>query len=229
MLSRLLDNPLWLKNEQAPRYFTTAFAATLVAALSIVLVQFYQTYFYQVPTNTTPTRIANNTDSYKAQTITSRHLFGQLTAVNEQQLDRLNLPHTQLQLILRGAFTSSDPTRASAIIEIPDKKTLSFKIKSTVYGNALLHAVYRDRVVLSRSGQLETLYFPEPQQADTSGSRQLSTPGVPSDIIDLVKEHATLNDVKEVSTQLSSPTITAEQRRQLIRQRLQELRNRAKK
>ena len=231
MLSRLFNNYSPLESEQAPRISAIAVAVAALTVLTIILIQSYQAYSYRPQTSKTAPRPAPQSD-YKAHTITSKHLFGRLAAGNAQQLDQLNLPQTGLQLVLRGAFTSSNQALASAIIEIPGQSTHAYKIGSNVYGNTRLHAVYRDRVVLSRSGQLETLYFPEPQSGNTGaviGSlSQNEQAAIPAEVVDLVRENATLDDVKEITTQLSSPTLTAEQRRQLIRQRLQELRNRAK-
>jgi general secretion pathway protein C len=229
VLSRLLDYNSLLENEQAPRYCAIALAVVLVAVLANSIFQSYQTFSHQPLFQKSTTDSPVKREPYKAQTITGQNLFGQIAAGNKQQLDQLNLPQTRLSLVLRGAFTSSDPKRSSAIIEVPGQKTHSFKVNNTVYGNAKLHAVYRDRIVLSRSGQLETLYFPKPSESTKATSASQTAPNISPDVMDLVRERATLSEVTEVAKQLSSKTMSADQRQQLIRQRLQELRNRTRK
>ena len=229
MFSRLLDNASFLDHEHTPRACAVALGCVFIGALTLLAVQFIQTANYQPYQQQPSTQRSTEPSSYKSQTITSQHLFGRVAAGSAQQLDKLNLPQTQLQLLLRGVFTSSNPRLASAIIEIPGQKTHAYKVNSTVYGDAKLHAVHKDRIVLSRDGQLETLYFPQTEIASSS-SHPVAAPntGVTSDIVNLVKENATLSEVTSVAKQLSSAKITPEQRQQLIRQRLQELRDRAR-
>lgn len=153
--------------------------------------------------------------TYKATDITRQNLFGRAEAA---VVDPSQLPETRLQLILRGAFTSDDPQRASAIIEGPDQQSRSYRINSRVYGGAQLHAVYKDKVVLSRAGQLENLYFPS---AETG--IQTETPPVTSD--------NNIGRKTSISTTISSkatPGLSEQQRQDLIRARLQELRDRSR-
>ncbi len=127
-------------------------------------------------------------------------LFG---SSNLNQLSDIELPKTKLQLILRGAFTASDPSKASAIIEGGDQKAKHYKIGSVLFGQTELKAVYSDRVILSTNDNLETLYFP----ASTSDSIDNSN-----------------SPAANSGSQLSD-----EKRKQLIQQRLEELRKRVKR
>ncbi|WP_268904934.1 type II secretion system protein N [Dasania phycosphaerae] len=126
-------------------------------------------------------------------------LFG---SSNATQLSDIELPKTKLQLVLRGAFTASDPSKASAIIEGVDQKAKHYKIGSVLFGQTELKAVYSDRVILSTNDNLETLYFP-------------------SSATDSLSSTTTAATEQNNSTQLSD-----EKRKQLIQQRLQELRKR---
>ena len=164
---------------------------------------------------------------YQAANITSNYLFGRGAIDNA-----IAIPETSLQLLLRGAFTATQPKMASAIIEIPGGQTNSYRIDQTVYGQAKLHEVHSDRIVLSSAGELETLYFPAPseQLSGSVGSEQ-SVAGfqVPSGIQQLVRDNMSADEIQRAARQLSNASMSAEERQDMIRQRLQDLRERARK
>ena len=96
------------------------------------------------------------------------------TGVADQDVDEL--PETNLRFVLRGTFAAEDPKNASAIIEGPDSKVEFFTVGDSMPGNVTLHTVYPDRVVLSRAGRLETLFFPKVEGMPGSvGMRTAST------------------------------------------------------
>ncbi|WP_101759473.1 type II secretion system protein N [Oceanicoccus sp. KOV_DT_Chl] len=168
---------------------------------------------------------------YNARTITTSHLFGLYSGGSN---GAANLPVTRLQLELRGAFTSSNPDQASAIIKGPDGESRAYKVNSRIYGTARLHKVFADRIVLSRNGQLETLYFPDPSSTTssqtavtTSYSDSSSGYDIPEDAMKLVQDNMSLQEIQQTTKALKSSAMTAEQRQALIRKRLQDLRDRA--
>lgn len=130
-------------------------------------------------------------------------LFGQTQSSTSQAPP----PSTKLQLTLRGAFTASDPSNATAIIET-DKLTRSYRVNTLITGNTKLHAVYSDRVVLSNNGQLETLYFPVVDPAA----------GLAQSII----------QQQDTTTSSQAPALSEQQRKAMIKKRLQELRAKVK-
>ncbi len=211
------------------------YAVVLISVLAGVLLlkqvwSIYQTSSYQ-PEITIDKRLTAGEaaaqrpkQDYQANSITSSNLFG---VASTQGLDKLNLPTTALQLQLRGAFTSTNQKLASAIIEGPDGQARSFRVDSRVYGNAVLHAVYSDRIVLSRGGELETLYFPDPSQLSSETNATIGDASV-EDIKTLVQDTMSTEEIQQASKQLRSSAMTAEQRKELIRKRLLELRNRAR-
>src|SRR5690606_13582858 len=71
------------------------------------------------------------------------------------------LPETNLQLTLRGISASGETDVGGALIEGPDRNTDFFRVGESMPGNASLHSVYANRVVIDRSGQLENLFFPD--------------------------------------------------------------------
>ena len=211
------------------RYAALLIAGTLLLVLAVESNGLLATLNYQPAISSTAKPTASNQQSnYQASSITNSYLFGRLEG--GQSINQANIPVTRMQLILRGAFTSSNPQQASAIIEGPDGQTRSYKTGSRIYGQASLQQVLRDRVVLSRNGQLETLYFPQPDSstATTSSDNNFSADAVPDDIKQLVQDTMSAEEIQATSQQLKSSAMTPAQRQELIRKRLQELRNRSK-
>jgi general secretion pathway protein C len=91
------------------------------------------------------------------------NLFGDSNA-KEQEIvaaPTQDLPKTNLRITLRGVTAATKEDRGMALIEGPDKKTERYHVSDTLPGNAKLHAVMADRVVIARGGVFESLYFPE--------------------------------------------------------------------
>ena len=154
-------------------------------------------------------------------------LFGDSNVTTQQTLATANLPKTNLRLVLRGVMASTDKGPASALVEGPDQKTQDYSLGDTLPGNAKLHAVYTNRVVIERQGHLENLYFPKPEAA---GADIRSVGGEEN-----TQETAASDNVMPASGQ-SSPNASdnipepnyglSEQRKNEIQKRLQELRAR---
>ncbi|MAL99338.1 type II secretion system protein N [Hydrocarboniclastica marina] len=98
-------------------------------------------------------------------------LFGNADNSGPVEVDTENLPETNLRLVLRGVGAivvgTEESTRhlPSALIEGPNKETDYYVVGASLPGNAALKAVYADRIVLDRQGNLENLYFPEEFEA----------------------------------------------------------------
>ena len=164
----------------------------------------------------TPTAAPLATSSYTLEPILQARLFGTAPTGASNNTP----PKTRQQLVLRGVFTASNPALASAIIEGPDGESRSFKMDSRVFSDSVLKEIHRDRIVLSVNGQLESLYFP---------SSSLS--GESSELAAVMNAEAgqIASPVRRVDTApIATRQITTEERDQLIRQRLQELRDRAR-
>ena len=103
------------------------------------------------------------------------HLFGTKPAAppRTSRPAPAAMPETRLQLILRGVFASDDPALAGAIVAERSGKEAFYNVGDTLPGGAVLKEVYPDRIVLQRSGRLETLRMPkEPVSgAPSSGAR----------------------------------------------------------
>ncbi len=90
--------------------------------------------------------------------IVNAHLFGTSAVVATG--DASSAPTTNLQLTLAGTLAESDPAQGWAIIGETSQTARVYAIGATVPGGARLHEVYADRVILERSGRLESLPLP---------------------------------------------------------------------
>jgi len=234
VLNRFYDKASNMDATRINYYLAGLLALVIVVVLGRQLLTAYSTYQFapEQSTSAPQARVASNVD-YKASTIASSYLFGHLSA-DHQLTGQSNFPTTSMQLILRGAFTSTNPERGSAIIEGPDGKTHSYRVGNRLYGQAELRQVYADRVVLSRNGELETLQFPviQPTSNEESNDNR-NTAGdienrIPDGIRKFVQDNMSQQEIDQTVTQLSSAAMTPEQRQALIRKRLQDLRNRAR-
>lgn len=94
--------------------------------------------------------------------LASLDLFGKAQSRQEPQaIDTRNLPKTNLQLTLRGVMAGEGHARTSALVEAPDNQTQEYHLGDTLPGHAKLQAVYSNRIVISRNGHLENLFFPK--------------------------------------------------------------------
>ena len=85
---------------------------------------------------------------------------GQKVEKVEQPKD-VNAPETRLSLELQAVFIAPVEERSTAMIAEARKDSKLYRVGDKVPGNVTLAAVYHDRVLLNRNGQLEALYFPE--------------------------------------------------------------------
>lgn len=156
-----------------------------------------------------------------ARQVAAAHLFGR-SGDTAAAAYRQRPPETSLQLTLRGAFAGGVATQGSAIIELQQGTTRSVRAGESIDRDIRLREVHPDHVVLERAGQLESLYFPQPGSLDPqaipdpqSAAAQALMDGGP----------AIANDAAGMESDTSS--LGADERREMIRQRLEELRQRA--
>jgi general secretion pathway protein C len=89
--------------------------------------------------------------------ITNAHLFGAAPAARE---NGANAPQTSMPLVLTGIIAGNDPQNGLAILGPTAQTAKVFAVGDNLPGGAKLHAVYTDRVVIDRNGQLESLVLP---------------------------------------------------------------------
>jgi len=91
------------------------------------------------------------------------HLFGEVKPEVVAVAAPIKAPETRLKLQLNGIFSSDAPDSSMAIIAEQGKKGMTYFKGDKVPGNASLHEIYQDRVILSRGGKLETLSLKRPE------------------------------------------------------------------
>ena len=102
--------------------------------------------------------VANPRKGQDIQAIVNAHLFGEPQA--QTDVDASAAPQTQMNLVLSAVFATSDPAKGLAIIGESATAANVFAVSEAVRPGTKLHAVYPDRVILDRSGQLEALFLP---------------------------------------------------------------------
>lgn len=91
--------------------------------------------------------------------IANAHLFG--IQQNQQISQPMDVPVTRLNLKLRGVFAVEDESKGVALIAGSSGPEKMYTVGKKLPGNITLSAVYPDRVILKRNGQLETLKLTE--------------------------------------------------------------------
>lgn len=136
--------------------------------------------------------------------ISQAHLFGiyQQSAAAPQTQDA---PDTRLNLVLKGVLSADPMSKASVIISLgKNGKEDMYSIGDQV-ASATLKEIYADRVILQRSGQLETLRMPDEFNDDFITSLPDSQLPDGNDAqIDTSSPGAALSDIREEI--LKSPT-----------------------
>lgn len=187
-----------------------ALAALLAALSGVVIARSVEAWRSQAPapvSRAAATAVPGTASAASSAAIVAANLFGEAGHTGLASA----LPSTTLSLTLRGVFTGREPGTGQAIIESADGRSSMFSVNSEVANGVMLDAVYADRVVLSRSGQLETLQFPRPDS--TPSPKDLAKAGVG-------------NDIASAYAGAASAGASSEERKAMIRQRLEELRNR---
>jgi general secretion pathway protein C len=107
---------------------------------------------------------ANPANALDLQRLTAAHLFGQYQAPSNPGLDKLaHAPDTQLALTLLGILANSEYKAASRALISSGTVEKPYSISDAVAPGVTLKAIFVDRVVLSRNGQLETLRLDKTQ------------------------------------------------------------------
>ncbi|PSF12179.1 general secretion pathway protein GspC [Marinobacter fuscus] len=146
-------------------------------------------------------------------------LFGAAnTGATPAQSSTENLPETNLRLLLRGVLVPDGDFTGSALIEDDKGNTEAYLVSDELPGNATLRHVFANRVIIERTGKLENLYFPESESR--SGMDLASNNDVPMD------ESVAPPAAQQPRSQASQTSPSEQQRRDEIRRRLEQLRQR---
>lgn len=94
----------------------------------------------------------------QAQLIASSHLFGEYQAPADPVLSELSsAPDTRLDLTLLGILSATADRGSRALISSSDGQEKPYAIGDDVVRGVTLQAIFPDRVIFARAGQLETL------------------------------------------------------------------------
>jgi general secretion pathway protein C len=129
-----------------------------------------------------PTRAA----STDFEALQRSHLFGQPPEQVAEEVVApppeavVDAPDTTLNLRLSGTVVREINEESDAMIATGNQPDKRYRVGATIEGanGATLHHVYPDRVLLNRSGRLETLRLPEDDDAGANVRRQAARPAV---------------------------------------------------
>lgn len=118
------------------------------------------------------------------QRLANTHLFGVPHA--QDAPDITDAPQTQIPLVLAGTIPTSDPTVGYAFIGESAPAAKFLKVGDSVAGQAKLHSVYPDRVMLDRGGRLEALLLPR-QSSTVLITQPPQTASTPARFVETLK------------------------------------------
>ena len=126
----------------------------------------------QINFNSPPTQTKNidSTENSDYTAIANWHLFGKVIEQRPTPQPIINAPETRLNLKLAGIFYSQDNGKAIAIIAEGNSPERGYTIGEMLTGGVRLEQILRDKVILSRNEQLETLSLPIESQSGSSSS-----------------------------------------------------------
>jgi general secretion pathway protein C len=203
----------WL--QWANRFLPTLVVALLVLAIAYKLAELtwavtpHQSFDRSAPVIVQP-QTGQNTSRSQANfsALMDSHLFGRAPAESEAPAapvsTELEAPDTSLSIRLTGVVADENGKLSQAIIASgrgqERKYAISQEIENT--NGTTLHAVYADRIILNRGGQLETLRLP--REPSTASGRVAPPPPPPPPAAAAPLESTSLRDVAASNaTQLS--------------------------
>ncbi len=111
-----------------------------------------------------------------ADRIKEKYLFGNLDqkAPPKKAPAPIVAPVSQLRLKVAGIYMSSEPNHSTAIISSAKNRREKLYLEGDkIQNNVILHAIYKDHVIVKHNGQLETLRLPS---LSTASLLRRSTP-----------------------------------------------------
>lgn len=140
----------------------------LIALSAVYSAQLTWLWLQPVPAVTAPriqpADLTNSASSANPEqlgaTLGERHLFGRFEAVATAEPEQpVEAPETRLNMKLQAVLARGNDGNGFAIISRGGGQASAFSIGDDIFNQATLSAVYSDRVILDRNGQLETLRY----------------------------------------------------------------------
>jgi len=142
---------------RAPQLAVWALAAALGIQAAVIVTHLAGSGAGQLPRN--PVAAASAVRApLDLSALSNGHLFG--APPPPPPVTDANAPPTNMPLILTGIMASTDPKDGLAIIGTTATNAKVYPVGERVPGNAQVHAIYPDRVLLERNGTIEALLLP---------------------------------------------------------------------
>ncbi|CAN0591281.1 unnamed protein product, partial [Ectocarpus sp. 12 AP-2014] len=211
-----------LNNTRLPLLLAVIVAAAMIGLTSWQAYRFWQSENQrerqQLAESASSTAVADK-DTTPEVKLASLDLFGVAgESATPTELNTENLPETNLRLFLRGVLAAEGEFPGSALIEDDKSTTEAYLVGDELPGNAKLRSVHANRVIIERGGKLENLYFPE---GDDRSGLSVAT----SNDMESPDDGSSAAPSASPSPGNASPT-SDDQRREEIRRRLEQLRER---
>ncbi len=178
----------WAKT--ANRYLPPAVSVVLVLAIAWQAAKLTWALIPGVPADSpapalspiTPEPTGSSAQTVNIDRIMDSALFGEISAEVEESttaaISVLDAPDTTLQLQLKATVSDTQENRLGAAIISNGTEERTYTVADVIEeaGGAQLHAIYSDRVILNRSGNLETLRLPNEYSRTNPGAVYASPP-----------------------------------------------------
>lgn len=190
-LQALVEDPRWRKlNSVLPGLATAVLVAGTGWVAAGITWQATETVITEpaLPPAESTGQDRSDTDGEQVDVehIANLHLFGKADAVEQVKSEAIDAPETRLNLQLQGILATDGEGPGLAIIRSGQSEKV-YAVGDAVSGGASVHSIFADRVILRRSGQLETLRLPR-LGADIKGidvSEAVPTPTAGNDLAEL--------------------------------------------
>lgn len=183
----------WL--DRATKTLPQVLSVVLVVAIAWQLVQLVWMLLTPAPQLDAAPIVPSGTTAERAkgvdvQSIVNAKLFGEATATSPVEGPA---PETQLPLVLTAVFAAEDPAKGWAIIGDSAQQSKVYTVGDSVRSGTRLHSVYADRVILDRSGALETLALPKRNTLPIAAARAPAPPPQRNQMADNIRRMAETN------------------------------------
>jgi len=152
--------------EVLPQWVNWLFVILLAQSMAAIAWQFVpSTPLPEAPARfESQTSMRQSSDTQVLQDIAGMRLFGNLQKdLPKPPPVETVAPDTQLRLILKGVFASTNPRTAFAIIADRSGSDETYRIEDSIPGGAILKEIHADRIILLHNNRFETLRLPQSQ------------------------------------------------------------------
>ena len=202
----------------ANRYLPPAVSALLIVAIAWQAAKLTWALIPDAPANApspvaspiAPEQSARATQAIDITRIMDSDLFGEVSSgpVAAPAVSVLEAPETTLNLQLKATVSDSVENRRGAAIIASGQVEKTYTVSDVIEGagGAQLHAIYSDRVILNRAGQLETLSLPTEYASGNIGAVYAAPPmpvPVEATLRSVISDNATrINEIVRVAAHI---------------------------